>query len=100
MALLVMLPWLLPRGIISRWLALPPLTLLAMTIYANQQALSLTPTLYILPTGDRYLSAAVLQYPIYENENDDSPFKDSHDGNNKGNQYKNCQLRMVSVGYF
>jgi len=88
MALLVMLPWLLPRGIISRWLALPPLTLLAMTIYANQQALSLTPTLYILPTGDRYLSAAVLQYPIYENENDDSPFKDSHDGNNKGNQYK------------
>ena len=77
MALLVMLPWLLPRGLISRWLALPPLTLLAMTIYANQQALSLTPTLYVLPTGDRYLSAAVLQYPIYENEIDDSEIDDS-----------------------
>lgn len=71
-ALLSMLPWLLPRGLISRWLALPPLTLLVMTIVTNQQALSLTPTLYVLPTGDRYLSAAVLQYPIYENGRDDS----------------------------
>lgn len=64
MALLVMLPWLLPRGLLSRWLALPPLTLLAMTLYSNQQALSLSPTLYILPTGDKNISAAVLHYPI------------------------------------
>lgn len=68
MALLVLLPWLLPRGLISRALALPPLTLLMMTVYANQQALSLTPTLYILPTGDRYLSAAVLHYPVHDSE--------------------------------
>ncbi|MFT5096188.1 MAG: competence protein ComEC [Psychrobacter okhotskensis] len=64
MVLLAILPWLLPRGFISRWLALPPLTLLMMTVYANQQSLSTSPTLYVLPTGDRYISAAVLQYPI------------------------------------
>ncbi|MGM8938949.1 ComEC/Rec2 family competence protein [Psychrobacter glaciei] len=68
MVLLAMLPWLLPRGLISRWLALPPLTLLMMTVYANQQSLATSPTLYILPTGDRYISAAVLQYPIMDNE--------------------------------
>ena len=68
MVLLSILPWLLPRGFISRWLALAPLTLLIMTIYANQQALVTTPTLYILPTGDRYVSAVLLQYPITNNE--------------------------------
>lgn len=68
MVLLAMLPWLLPRGLISRWLALAPLTLLVMTVYANQQSLTMTPTLYILPTGDQYLSAAVLQYPVLNNE--------------------------------
>lgn len=66
MALLVMLPWLLPRGLLSRWLSLPPLTLLATTLFANQQALTSTPTLYILPTSDRYVTAAVLQYPVHE----------------------------------
>ncbi len=70
MSLLVLLPWLLPRGLISRWLMLPPLTLLAMTITANQQSLSLTPTLYVLPTGDRYISAAVLRYPSNDSETD------------------------------
>ena len=64
MALLTMLPWLLPRGLISRWLVLPPLSLLVMTVYANQQSLTTTPTLYILPTGDHYISAALLQYPV------------------------------------
>jgi len=64
MASLVMLPWLLPRGLISRWLALPPLSLLVMTVYANQQSLATTPALYMLPTGDQYLSATVLQYPV------------------------------------
>ncbi|WP_435949261.1 ComEC/Rec2 family competence protein [Psychrobacter sp. DM8] len=63
MAFLVLLPWLLPRGLISRVLAVPPLTLLVMSVYANQQTLVQLPTLYILPTGDRYLSAAVLRYP-------------------------------------
>lgn len=62
-ALLIILPWLLPRGLISRWLALPPLALLMMSVYGNQQALSLTPTLYILPTGDQKLTAVLLQYP-------------------------------------
>ena len=71
-ALLVLLPWLLPRGLLSRWLALPPLTLLTLTVYANQQALTLTPTLYILPTNDRYLSAAVLQYPVTNHKLNDS----------------------------
>lgn len=68
MVLLAILPWLLPRGFISRWLVLPPLTLLMMTVYANQQSLFTSPTLYILPTGDRYISAAVLQYPIMNSE--------------------------------
>lgn len=68
MVLLSMLPWLLPRGFISRWLALPPLTLLMMTVYANQQSLTTIPTLYILPTGDSYISAALLQYPIVSKE--------------------------------
>ena len=64
MALLVLMPWLLPRGLLSRWLALAPLSLLVMTVYANQQAMILTPTLYVLPTNDDYITAAVLQYPI------------------------------------
>ncbi|AAZ18638.1 possible competence protein, ComEC [Psychrobacter arcticus 273-4] len=64
MALLAILPWLLPRGLISRWLVLPPLSLLVMTVYANQQSLTKTPTLYILPTGDQYISATLLQYPV------------------------------------
>lgn len=68
MVLLSMLPWLLPRGFISRWLALPPLTLLMMTVYANQQSLTTIPTLYILPTGDPYISAALLQYPVTNNK--------------------------------
>ena len=77
MVSLVMLPWLLPRGLISRWLALPPLTLLVMTVYANQQSLTITPTLYILPTGDQYVSAVLLQYPVIDSEN-------SYKDNNKG----------------
>ncbi|MFZ2843994.1 ComEC/Rec2 family competence protein [Psychrobacter sp.] len=64
MVLLAMLPWLVPRGLLSRWLALPPLSLLVMTVYANQQSLTMTPSLYILPTGDPYISAALLQYPV------------------------------------
>lgn len=69
MVSLAMLPWLLPRGLISRWLALAPLTLLVMTVYANQQSLTTIPTLYILPTGDQYVSAVLLQYPVINNEN-------------------------------
>ena len=68
MVLLALLPWLLPREFISRWLVLPPLTLLMMTVYANQQSLATSPTLYLLPTGDPYISAAVLQYPITSSE--------------------------------
>ncbi|MDN5620672.1 MAG: ComEC/Rec2 family competence protein [Psychrobacter sp.] len=64
MVLLAISPWLLPRGLLSRWLALSPLTLLMMTVYANQQTLIGIPTLYILPTGDPYISAALLQYPM------------------------------------
>ncbi|WP_413519939.1 ComEC/Rec2 family competence protein [Psychrobacter glacincola] len=69
MALLVMLPWLLPRGLISRWLVLPPFSLLVMTVYANQQSLTTTPSLYILPTGDSYISAALLHYPVNNEKN-------------------------------
>ncbi|MDN3399656.1 ComEC/Rec2 family competence protein [Psychrobacter sp. APC 3426] len=68
MMLLSILPWLLPRGFISRWLTLPPLTLLMMTVYANQQSLTTIPTLYILPTGDQYISASLLKYPITNND--------------------------------
>ncbi|WP_084785903.1 ComEC/Rec2 family competence protein [Psychrobacter urativorans] len=78
MALLVMLPWLLPRGLFSRWLAAPPLALLMMTVFANQQSFSLKPILTVLPTGDRYLSAAVLQYPINsDNAKQNSELKES-----------------------
>ena len=77
MVSLAMLPWLLPRGLVSRWLALPPLTLLIMTVYANQQSLITTPTLYILPTGDQYVSAVLLQYPVINNENS---YKDNNEG--------------------
>ncbi|MGP5010865.1 ComEC/Rec2 family competence protein [Psychrobacter glacincola] len=79
MVLLSMLPWLLPRGFISRWLALPPLTLLMMTVYANQQSLTTIPTLYILPTGDPYISAALLQYPVANNKQ--SSTTDTHKTN-------------------
>ncbi|WP_227677669.1 ComEC/Rec2 family competence protein [Psychrobacter frigidicola] len=88
MALLVMLPWLLPRGLISRWLVLPPLMLLMMTIYANQQALTLTPTLYVLPTGDRYVTAALLQYPINNDE--------ISNGNGKLNKENELESSLVS----
>ena len=77
MVSLAMLPWLLPRGLVSRWLALPPLTLLIMTVYANQQSLTMIPTLYILPTGDQYVSAVLLQYPVINNENS---YKDNNEG--------------------
>lgn len=68
-SLLLILPWLLPRGLLSRWLALPPLGLLAMTIYVHQHSLTLTPTLYILPTSDRFISAVLLHYPINDDKN-------------------------------
>ena len=86
MTLLVILPWVLPRGLISRWLTVPPLALLMMTVYANQQALLLTPTLYVLPTGDRYLSAAVLQYPVSDNQIND---KRNSDNNKNSSTKKN-----------
>lgn len=70
--LLSILPWLLPRGFVSRWLALPPLTMLLMTVYANQHSLATTPALYILPTGDQYISAALLQYPVTDEEASDN----------------------------
>lgn len=82
MALLIMVPWLLPRGLISRGLALPPLSLLVMTVYANQQSLATTPTLYVLPTGDQYLSATLLQYPIIHQHTDNS-IKNNHKNNGK-----------------
>ena len=89
MVLLAMLPWLLPRGLISRWLALAPLTLLVMTVYANQQSLTTIPTLYILPTGDQYVSAVLLQYPVINNEN-------VHKDNNKREAAKGINKKNVS----
>ncbi|WP_227692328.1 ComEC/Rec2 family competence protein [Psychrobacter immobilis] len=89
MVLLAMLPWLLPRGLISRWLALAPLTLLVMTVYANQQSLTTIPTLYILPTGDQYVSAVLLQYPVLNNEN-------VHKNNNKRAAAKGINKKNVS----
>lgn len=75
MVTLAMSPWLLPRGLISRWLALPPLTLLVMTVFANQQSLTMSPTLYILPTKDQYISAVLLQYPVMNDDNNKSAAK-------------------------
>lgn len=95
MTLLIMLPWLLPRGLVSRWLALAPLTLLMMTVYANQQTLLLTPTLYILPTSDRYLSAVLLQYPI-SNRLDDPKNNDSNANNNSNNNSNNSDNQTTA----
>ncbi|QOD14060.1 ComEC/Rec2 family competence protein [Psychrobacter sp. 28M-43] len=78
MALLSALPWLLPRGLLSRWLMLPPLTLLMITVYANQQSLVTVPTLYILPTGDSYITAALLQYPTVNEDNTNWLFLADH----------------------
>ena len=89
MVSLAMLPWLLPRGLISRWLALAPLTLLVMTVYANQQSLTTIPTLYILPTGDQYVSAVLLQYPVINNEN-------MHKDNNKRAAARRVNKKNVS----
>ncbi|WP_372830208.1 ComEC/Rec2 family competence protein [Psychrobacter maritimus] len=89
MVSLAMLPWLLPRGLISRWLVLAPLTLLVMTVYANQQSLTTIPTLYILPTGDQYVSAVLLQYPVINNEN-------MHKDNNKRASAKGINKKNVS----
>lgn len=83
MVLLSILPWLLPRGFVSRWLILPPLTMLMMTVYANQQSLTMTPTLYILPIGDQYISAALLQYPITNSESINSGNINSGNINNE-----------------
>ncbi len=79
MAVLILIPWLLPRGLLSRGLALPPLSLLIMTVYANQQAMTLNPTLYVLPINDSYISAAVLQYPIDTNNLDSKNKADNDD---------------------
>ncbi len=76
MAFLLLLPWLLPRGLLNRWLAVPPLALLMMTVYAHQQTLSVTPSLYILPTGDDYLSVAVLHYPSSNAVNSEGSSRD------------------------
>ncbi|KAF0567466.1 DNA internalization-related competence protein ComEC/Rec2 [Psychrobacter nivimaris] len=78
MALLSALPWLLPRGLLSRWLMLPPLTLLMITVYANQQSLVTVPTLYILPTGDSYITAALLQYPTVNEDSTNWLFLADH----------------------
>ena len=78
MALLSALPWLLPRGLLSRWLTLPPLTLLMMTVYANQQSFVTMPTLYILPTGDSYITAALLQYPTVNEDSTNWLFLADH----------------------
>lgn len=72
MAVLIILPWLLPRGLLSKGLSVIPLSVLVMTVYANQRAFTLTPTLYILSTGDRYLSAVILQYPLNTADLDDN----------------------------
>ena len=78
MALLSALPWLMPRGLLSRWLTLPPLTLLMMTVYANQQSFVTVPTLYILPTGDSYITAALLQYPTVNEDSTNWLFLADH----------------------
>ncbi|MFP3456090.1 ComEC/Rec2 family competence protein [Psychrobacter sp. SIMBA_152] len=78
MALLSALPWLLPRGLLSRWLTLPPLTLLMMTVYANQQSFVTMPTLYTLPTGDSYITAALIQYPTVNEDSTNWLFLADH----------------------
>ncbi|MGO2277807.1 MULTISPECIES: ComEC/Rec2 family competence protein [unclassified Psychrobacter] len=78
MALLSALPWLLQRGLLSRWLTLPPLTLLMMTVYANQQSFVTVPILYILPTGDSYITAALLKYPTVNEDSTNWLFLADH----------------------
>lgn len=59
---LVFLPWLLAKGVLSRWSALPPATLLALTITTgNHDSSDNASTVYLLPTSETYLSAVLLK---------------------------------------
>ena len=62
-ALLVLLPWLLPRGLLPRGWSAPPLLLLVLILWQQQARLTGSPTLYVLPMSDDKLSATVLHYP-------------------------------------
>lgn len=59
---LILLPWLLPPGLISRWLALPPLSLLVVTMLPAQAEEGRTLTkVYLLPTTESYLQVALIK---------------------------------------
>jgi competence protein ComEC len=59
---LILLPWLLPKGMLSRWLALPPLSLLMVTMLPAQAEESTSTTkVYLLPTTETYLQVLLIK---------------------------------------
>ncbi len=60
-AVLAMLPWLMPKGVINRLLSLPPVFLLMFVLYNQTNITQQQPKLSILQTKDAYITAQVLQ---------------------------------------
>jgi len=59
---LALLPWLLPKGMLSRWLALPPLSLLVLTMLPAQADVEdATTKVYVLPTTESYLQVVLIK---------------------------------------
>lgn len=59
---LILLPWLLPKGMLSRWLALPPLSLLIVTMLPAQAEEGASATkVYLLPTTESYLQVLLIK---------------------------------------
>jgi competence protein ComEC len=59
---LILLPWLLPKGMLSRWLALPPLSLLIVTMLPAQAEEGASATkVYLLPTTESNLQVLLIK---------------------------------------
>lgn len=59
---LILLPWLLPTGLLSRWLALPPLSLLMVTMLPTPAEEGRSAIkVYLLPTTESYLQVVLIK---------------------------------------
>lgn len=62
LAMLAILPWLLPRSVMSRWLSVPCALLMGFIIYNQQVQSSSLPRLYKIATDDDSMSVQLLAY--------------------------------------
>ncbi|WP_131667492.1 ComEC/Rec2 family competence protein [Psychrobacter pygoscelis] len=59
---LIFLPWLFAQGVLSRWIALAPTTLLLLSMTdSSPNSATSSPEIYLLPTSEAYLSAVLLK---------------------------------------